>query len=163
MNSFIAKIAFPLLATLIVTASLSGSVLAQGEASSNPNSSLFRINVCDGPTLPKVLKDKLPQGAEFTKQYGHPPPYIPCDFKAAMRQIQHFITIAITLGVLVAVVGFTYAGALYMTGIEKYMSRARSIFPKIFWGFIIMLSAWFIVYQLLVWLTGSGFESLLGK
>jgi membrane protein DedA with SNARE-associated domain len=68
------------------------------------------------------------------------------------------------LGVLAAIIVFTYAGYLYITGIEGNIKKAKSIFPKVFLGFVIMLVAWFVVYQLLSWLTGnSGFAKLLGN
>lgn len=115
------------------------------------NKPTFRLLICDGPPLPSNV----------------PPPkenYVPCDFKGLMMQIQHLISIAMVLGVLVAIVGFTWAGALYISGNPKKIQDAHAIFPKVFWGFIIMLSAWFVVYQILNWLTGSkGFGVLLGN
>lgn len=118
----------------------------------NPNSSAFKIVVCDGPTLPPNYPDK-------------PANYVACDFNGMMLLVQHLINIMMVIGVLVAIVMFSYAGFLYITGKEANISKATSIFPKVLWGFIIMLSAWFIVYQILSWLTkeGSGFSTLLGK
>lgn len=135
------------------------------------NSSSFKLIICDGPDL-----SGLPSGTEITMQgqpvaitHGTNPTkpdgsrYIPCDFNGAMMQVQHFINIAMVAGVLVAILGFSYAGFLFITGTPGNISRAKEIFPKVGIGFIIMLSAWFIVYQLLSWLTGgSGFSALLG-
>lgn len=135
------------------------------EENLNINSSAFSLVVCDGPKIPDSAKKGLipDNPAEFEAKFGHPPPYVPCDFNAAMTQIQHLINIAIILGVLVAICLFTYAGYLYIKG-GKGIDEAKKIFPKVFWGFIIMLSAWFIVYQLLNWLTGSNaFSVLLGN
>jgi hypothetical protein len=68
------------------------------------------------------------------------------------------------LGVFAAIILFTYAGYLMMTGKDSDRNKAKDIFPKIFIGFVIMLSAWFIVYQILDWLTGNGaFTKLLGN
>jgi hypothetical protein len=124
---------------------------------SDPTQSTFQIVVCDGPTLPADLK------AAEEKKLGRT--YIPCDFNGAMMQVQHLIDIAMVLGVFAAIVLFTYAGYLLLTGTEANRNKAKDIFPKIFWGFIIMLSAWFIVYQILNWLTGSSspFTKLLGN
>lgn len=126
----------------------------------NPNSPGFRIVVCDGPTIPASQPQLL---AARNSELGRP--YVACDFNGMMKQVQHVINLAVVVGVLAAILGFVYAGALYMTGAEKNISKAKSIFPKVGGGFIIMLSAWFIVYQLLVWFTGenSGFTTLLGK
>lgn len=114
-------------------------------------SSGFKLLICDGPPLPKT-------GVPI------PPNYVPCDFKGLMMQAQHLINIALVLGVVIAILSFTWAGALYVSGNPSKISDAHKIFPKIFWGFIIMLSAWFIVYQILNWLTGTGsFGVLLGN
>jgi len=117
----------------------------------NISSTGFRLLVCDGPVLPPNYTPK-PTGT-----------YTPCDFKGLMMQVQHFIDIAMVLGVLVALAGFTWAGALYITGEPGKISQAHEIFPKIVEGFVIMICGWFIVYQLLFWLTGANtFSILLG-
>ena len=109
----------------------------------------FKIVVCDGPTPPKGVVV--------------PNDYVPCDFNGVILQVQHIIDIAIAAGVLIAIIGFCYAGFLYIKGGESDIKKAKEFFPKIFWGFIIMISAWFIVYQILSWLTdNAGFKTLLG-
>ena len=114
----------------------------------NPNKSTFKIVVCDGPAGAKPAGDS---------------DYVPCDFNGVMRQVSHLINIAMVLGVLVAIAMFSWAGFLYITGKKANIDKAHSIFPKVFFGFIIMLSAWFIIYQLLGWLTNNpGFKALLG-
>lgn len=124
--------------------------------STDPNSSAFKIQVCDGPTLPDKLKIQEEEKLGRT--------YVPCDFNAVMLLVQHLINILMVLGVLVAIVMFTYAGWMFMSGKKDKIDKARDIFPKIFTGFIIMLSAWFIIYQILVWLTDNpAFRALLGK
>jgi hypothetical protein len=117
----------------------------------NINSSKFKLLICDGPPLPSNVP--LPK-----------PDYVPCDFKGLMMQIQHFINIAMVLGVISAILLITWAGALYVSGQPKNIDQARAIFPVVVKGFIIMLLAWFIVYQILEWLTGSkSFGVLLGQ
>jgi len=127
------------------------NTLTTVSASADPTQSSFKVVVCDGPALPSSV----------TK----PSNYVACDFNGAMTQIQHLIDIAMVLGVFAAIILFTYAGYLMMTGTEANRKKAKDIFPKIVWGFVIMLSAWFIVYQLLNWLTGpsSIFTKLLGN
>lgn len=120
---------------------------------SDPTSSTFRIVICDGPALPPDLL------AEATKS-GR---YIPCDFKGMIMQIQHLINIMIIIGVLASIGAFTYAGVLYMSGSPEKKKQAHSIFPKILTGFIIMLTAWFIVYQILSWLGRDELKALLGN
>ena len=127
------------------------------DPASNPNSSAFQLSVCDGPTLPtQTLIDQA------KKDLGRD--YRPCDFNAMMKLVQHLINIMMVLGVLVAIVMFVYAGTLFISGQKAKIDKARSIFPKVFTGFIIMLSAWFIVYQILSWLTdNTAFKTLLGS
>lgn len=128
----------------------------------DPTKSAFKIVVCDGPDNPAINKPVTVYGND-----GKPSgtrPYVVCDFNGAMITVQHLINIAMVLGVLAAIVLFTYAGFLLITGKEGDRKKAYEIFPKVFWGFIIMLSAWFIVYQLLSWLTGNSiFTKLLGN
>ena len=142
------------------------SVLAQTQTLtmptgvSDPTQSSFRIVICDGPTLPSDPTAK----AALIKGAADPNHYIPCDFNGAMMQVQHLIDICMVLGVFAAIALFTYAGYLFMTGKEGDRKKAYEVFPRVFWGFIIMLSAWFIVYQILSWLTGNSmFTKLLGN
>lgn len=117
---------------------------------SNINSSKFKLLICDGPSLPDNYPNK-------------PANYIPCDFKGLMMQIQHLINIAMVLGVISAILLTTWAGALYVSGQPKNIDQAHAIFQVVVKGFIIMLLAWFVVYQILEWLTGSkSFGVLLG-
>ena len=131
----------------------------------DPNSSAFKIVVCDGPTLP----DKEPNNLLRieNERLGKLTPsrtYVPCDFNHFMLQIQHVINVLMILGVLAAIFGFSWAGFLYITGDPGKIKQAHTIFPKVFGGLIIMLSAWFIVYQILSWLTDNpGFKTLLGS
>ena len=157
-----------ILSTNLVIAQTTQTLSSPLDPKLNPNSSEFRIVVCDGPTLPTAVKAKLPKGADFVKEYGHQPPYVPCDFNHVMIQIRHLINIMMVFGILAAIASFTFAGGLYITGKKGNIERAHKIFPKVFTGFIIMLSAWFIVYQILSWLTddskgGSAFKALLGS
>ncbi len=120
------------------------------EPAYNPSSSAFQLVVCDGPRLPSTV----------TKPQG----YRTCDFNALILLVQHLINIMIVVGVLAAILLFSFTGYLYISGTPSNITRAHSIFPKIFVGFIIMLSAWFIVYQILSWLgSNEGFKTLLGK
>ena len=132
--------------------------------SESPTQSSFRIVICDGPTLPPNTPQNAAARTELIKEAGSPGQYIPCDFNGAMMQVQHLINICMVLGVLTAIVSFTYAGYLLMTGKEDDRKKAKDIFPKVGIGFLVMLSAWFIVFQILNWLTGNPiFTKLLGS
>jgi|GEM_PF-1566762 len=138
----------------------------------------FQLTVCDGPAFLNT------QAAHRIKQYDDTititpvgwtpdPNYIPCDFNGAMIQIQHLINIAMVLGVLAAIAGFSYAGFLLIsmsiTGKMDDRKKALDIFKKVIIGFVVMLVSWFIVYQIIDWLvvkdsTGkSSLQYLLGN
>jgi hypothetical protein len=126
--------------------------LNQGPTKDKEPFGAFQLVKCDGPTLPPSVYTAAFK-SDYVKKYGHE--YIACDFRHLMQQAQFLINVMITLGVAVAIVGFAYAGWLYVTGVEKNITRAKGIFPKLGLGFILMLTAWFIVSQILTWLTGS--------
>lgn len=132
----------------------------------NPNNSAFKIVICDGPDMNGSKNTNPNLEVQLFDSDGEPAgtrPYVVCDFNGAMLQVQHLINIMMVLGVLVAIVMFSYAGGLYITGKPANIEKAHAIFPKVFFGFIIMLSAWFIVYQILSWLAkNDGFKTLLG-
>lgn len=138
--AFIAAISMPLAVPL---------ALAQTEPPaidiSDPK---FRLVVCDGPAGANINND---------------PNFVPCDFYGLMKQVKYLINVMIVLGVIAAMIGFAYTGYLYITGTPGNRSKAHTIFPKIFWGFVIMLVAWFAVYQILEWLTGNADGYLLLK
>jgi hypothetical protein len=121
-------------------------------ANLNPFSPDFKLTVCDGPTLPKSLQAQAPKD------------YVPCDFTGLMLQAQFLINAMIIVGVLAAILSFTWAGWLLITGGPDKKNQAKDIFQKVGIGFIMMLTAWFIVYQILDWLVANpGIKSLLGN
>jgi len=133
------------------------------KAKDDPNSSDFSLMWCDGPSLasqPELL------AAAKAKNGGR---YTACDFAGAVGQIQHLMNIAVILGVLVAIILFSYAGYLMIsvsfTGKQDDLKKAKDIFQKVTWGFIIMLVAWFAVYQIIAWLvpTNSPATTLLDQ
>jgi flagellar basal body-associated protein FliL len=156
------------LSILLVATVFYSPAQAQVPNAENPNSPGFRVVICDGPeglgrinpTTGAVDNSTNPDGSYV---YPVKAGYVPCNFVGIMKQVQHLINIMLMLGILAAIAGITFAGYLYITGSEKNISRAKDMFPKMAWGFVLMLTAWFIVYQILNWLTdnGSGFSSLL--
>ncbi len=166
-----AKFASIFILTIIIAGGVLQSVSAEStqtisgvDTNANPNDTNFKLVVCDGPTLPNIAPAHLLDEANKERRAKGLPDYVACDFNGVMKTVQHLINILMVLGVFVAVGLFSYGGALMITGKPENMNKARSFFPKVFGGFIIMLSAWFIVYQILDWLTNNqGFKTLLGN
>lgn len=143
------------LLTLLLT---SYPVYAQVDSTEDVTNSNFKLVTCDGPNNPTASNPQIPVFDDNGKQTGTRP-YVVCDFGAAMKEVQHLINIMMVLGVVAALVGFSYAGYTYIVhGSEPTArSEASGIFKKVAIGFIIMLTAWFIVYQVLSWLEcGAG-------
>lgn len=113
----------------------------------------FKLLICDGPEQINHIDPK--SGLYKIDNPKNNPNFIPCDFNGAMMQIQHFINVAMIVGVLVAVLGFTKAGIYFIWGEPGKIKEAKETFAYVVKGFIIMLSAWFIVYQILAWLLKS--------
>lgn len=114
----------------------------------------FRLTTCDGPRPPDSVLVKDPDFYKtFKTETGHD--YVVCNFAGFMQQAQYLINVMIMLGVLVAILGLVYGGWLYVSGIPKNIEKAKSIFPKLAIGFILMITAWFIVSQIVSWLTGN--------
>lgn len=72
---------------------------------------------------------------------------VKCDFLKLIELAGNVIDFLITVSTFLAVISFMYAGFLYLTagGNEGKIKQAHSIFWKVLWGFIIILSAWLIV------------------
>ena len=122
------------------------------------NQGAFQIVHCDGPDLSQLKSSitiNVNGQSEPTKPESNPPGYTPCDFEYLMVEAQFLINAMLVVGVLAAILGFAYAGVLFIQGTPGSITTARKIFPKIAGGFILMLTAWFIVYQILSWLTGN--------
>lgn len=125
----------------------------------NINSTSFKLLICDGP--PELVHYD-PKNRVYSQGYTNPD-FIPCYFRGLMLQIQHLINLAFVLAVLATIIGMIRAGYLYITGVPANLNKAHEIFKAVGIGFVLALCAWFIVYQILVWLTGSGsYTALLG-
>ena len=156
--------------SMILAQSSSASMTSTGSGASpspiNISDSSFRVVVCDGPTIPSNLTSQLipSDAAAFKAKFGHTPPYVPCNFNGVMLTVQRIIDLLMVAGVIGAICIFIYIGFLYMKGDPSDRNKARDMFKKVFVGFLIMLCAWFVVYQILSWLTGNtGFATLIGK
>ncbi len=129
----------------------------------NPTSSDFKLIICDGPVLPPSAIGAINFWKSKNPGKTYPKDYIPCDFNGAMMQIQYLINVMLVVGILAAIVGFSWAGYLFITGVAEKRNQAKDIFSKIVWGLVIMICAWFMVYQLVKWLVpkNSGVDYLL--
>jgi hypothetical protein len=73
-----------------------------------------------------------------------------CTFCDLVTLINTLIRFFIYISVPLAVISFIYAGFLYMTaqGNPGQITKAHGFFTKTLWGFVIILSAWLIVYTI---------------
>jgi len=93
----------------------------------------------------------------FVKCDGVPNPEEPqrnvrCDFNALMDTVIKTINWAFVISIPVVTALFAYAGLLYMTGRPNYRTKANTIFTSVGIGFIIVITAWFIVHTVVDWL-----------
>lgn len=74
----------------------------------------------------------------------------PCQFNDLLTLVSNIVNFLIVTGTAVAALSFGYAGFLMMTanGEMGKIEEAKAIFGKVMTGFIIMLSAWLIVYAI---------------
>lgn len=81
-----------------------------------------------------------------------------CNFKALMETVKSLINTLFFITVPLATVLFAYAGFLYLTGSQKNIGTAKSIFSSVAKGFIIMLIAWFAVVTVVNWFLDNAFK-----
>lgn len=86
-----------------------------------------------------------------------------CDFNSFILLIRRVIDFLILISVPLASISFAWAGFLLVSsgGSEDKKNKAKEIFSKTAIGFIIVLSAWLIVYFISIALLENG-VSLLG-
>lgn len=88
-----------------------------------------------------------------------------CNFDTLVESIQYLIKWLFAIAGAVSIILFTYAGFLYVTGVESNINKAKGIFGHVILGMVLMLCAWFIVYTIvtLIGKDDSAFTSLLKK
>lgn len=86
-----------------------------------------------------------------------------CDFNALLAQIQYLINWMFAIAIPISIGIFAYAGILFMSGNEKNITKAKGIFSKVVWGFLIMCVAWLIINTILTAIVkpNQGFDLLL--
>ena len=89
----------------------------------------------------------------------------PCGWSDFITLLNNITNYLIILGAAFSAIAFGWAGFMMMTagGEMSKIEKAKSIFGKVLVGFIIMLSAWLIVYAIEKGLIApsSGIQSLL--
>lgn len=71
----------------------------------------------------------------------------PCGFRDLITLIDNIISFLLYLAIPVATLLFSYAGVLYLTAGDKpdQVKKAHKVFIDVFWGVIIMFTAYLIV------------------
>ncbi len=85
-----------------------------------------------------------------------------CDFVALINTAKGLINWAFMLSIPLIIGIMAYAGFLYMTGSEGNIKKAKGFIWNAIIGFVIMLSAWFIVTFVLNQLLTNEFKSVTG-
>lgn len=109
---------------------------------SNTTSNTSLVYNCDG-------------AATSTDSSGTPP----CDFTAFINTGTHLIEWMFYVAIPVMVALLAYAGILYMTGVEKNISKAKGMFLKVAGGFTIMLIAYVVVNTFVGWVGNNSFTT----
>ena len=80
-----------------------------------------------------------------------------CDFNSVIKLAQAIMDFLLYISIYIAAGLFIWAGILYTTARDDsgQVSKAKEIFKDAAIGFIIMLSAWVIVYTIVYGLTGE--------
>ncbi len=89
---------------------------------------------------------------------------VPCDFTQLIKTVNSAINWIFIISIPVATVLFAYAGLLYITGKPGNLTKANKIFTSVGIGFIIMITAWFVVRTAVDWFvkSDSGATTFLG-
>jgi hypothetical protein len=74
-----------------------------------------------------------------------------CDFAALIGTIVSLVNWAFYISIPIAVVLLAWGGLLYITGVPKNIDKAKSMFTAVVVGFVIMVVAWFVVRQAVIW------------
>lgn len=78
-----------------------------------------------------------------------------CNFAYLVNSINYIIYRMIAISIPLATALFAYAGFLYISGEQDKIKQAKNIFINVAIGFIIMITAWFIVVTVVNWVVDS--------
>ena len=119
------------------------------------------------PTVPPkspVSKDQY-SGLVKCSGVASKPGEVECNFNYFIKTVANLINWGFYIAIPIVVVLFSWAGLLYISGVEKNIDKAKGIFLNAAIGFIIMLVAFTAVHTIVGWLVDPtiGAESLLSK
>lgn len=97
-------------------------------------------------TKPGIIKC---EGALTADEFGKKDK---CGFAELIESVKYIINWLIIIAVPIVTLVFAYAGFLFMTGKESNISKAKTMLPKVVWGFVAMLGAWLLVTTILKFL-----------
>ena len=76
---------------------------------------------------------------------------VTCSLASFINTVNYLIYRAIAFSIPLATVLMVYGGFLYMTGEQDKIKTAKNIFLNVCIGFIIMVTAWFVVTTVVDW------------
>jgi hypothetical protein len=85
---------------------------------------------------------------------------VKCNFYNLIVIINQLVNWAFTLSLPVVAGMFAYAGYLHITGSEENIKRSRKMMQNAIIGFIIALTAWFVVTTLVEWIKDPTFTGV---
>ncbi len=97
------------------------------------------------------------------KDGSEPQRDVKCDFVALVDTVNKGINWLFIISIPIATVLFAYAGLLYLTGASGNISKAKTIFTSVGIGFIIMITAWFVVRTAVGWFLDDDPKNDVGK
>ncbi|MCX6715880.1 MAG: hypothetical protein NT077_02550, partial [Candidatus Taylorbacteria bacterium] len=108
--------------------------LNQTPTKTNEPFGAFKIMQCDGPAMLNNVSTHMVKDTNGKwvveqingKNWEPDPKFVSCDFRGLMIQAQFLINAAIVIGVLAAMIGFAYAGFLYITGTQENLKKAKA-------------------------------------
>ena len=137
------------LAVLILSLSLFSPIVAEAALTYNG------LVKCDGAVSKEYDKNGVATG---NLAPGEEARNKPCDFAALMDTINYIIKWVFGLTIPIFIGMCAYAGILYMTPNSTNRASANKMLWTGIKGFILMLSAWFIVSTLVDWLVAKDFK-----
>lgn len=129
---------FLLMFTLLPSFSFAATSTAPANSSLNYTGGLVQ---CDG-----VLSKNEPNRQKI------------CNFAALVNGVKYIINWAFALTIPVIIGLLAWAGLLHMSGKEDKIKKSYKIMQNAVVGFIIVLTAWFIVTTLLKWVLDDAFK-----
>lgn len=104
----------------------------------------------------KIAGDPVPDGLVTCGDPGQ----FPCDFNAFILMLNNIIDWIIGISVIIATISFIWGGFLWLTSGAKPANKdkAKDILLNTLWGFLLILTAWLIIYTILTYLTPANIE-----